>query len=65
MFLSAGGNLGGTAPPATPAMTNAFYSKQSAGSTGIYTRVPSAQQNTSFSISSQAWGTIALDIAHP
>jgi hypothetical protein len=63
VFLSSNGNLGGTAPTATPAMTNAFYSHQTAGSTGIYTLVP-AQQNGSFAISSQAWGTIALEINH-
>jgi Bacterial Ig-like domain (group 3)/Fibronectin type III domain len=63
VFLSSSGNLGGSAPAASPAMTNAFYSHQSAGSAGIYTRAP-AQQNGSFTIPSQSWGTIALEIAH-
>jgi Bacterial Ig-like domain (group 3)/Fibronectin type III domain len=63
VFLSAAGNLGTTAPAATPAMTNAFYSHQAAGSASVYTQAP-AQQNESLAIASQSWGTIALEIAH-
>jgi hypothetical protein len=62
-FLSTNGNLGATVPTATPAMTNVFFSHQSAGSMGIYTQIP-AQQNDSFAISSQQWGTMVLEIGH-
>ncbi len=64
MFLSAQQGLGATVPVATPAMTNAFYSQQSAGTAAIDAAVP-AKQNESFSVGAgRNWGTIALEINH-
>jgi hypothetical protein len=62
VFLTGNGNLGGSAPVAT-GLSNLFYSHQSTGSAGTYSAIP-AQQNSSFTISSQPWGTIALEINH-
>jgi hypothetical protein len=63
VFLSGNANLGASAPTAT-GLTNIFYSAQNAGSTALYSGLP-AQQNSSFSaITSQPWGTIALELNH-
>jgi hypothetical protein len=62
VLLTGNGNLGGSAPTAT-GLANVFYSHQSAGSVGTYSAVP-AQQSSSFTIANQAWGTLALELAH-
>jgi hypothetical protein len=63
-FLSAQQDLGASPPAATPALGNAFYSHQGAGSAGIYPAVP-ARQAESFSVgTSKNWGTVALEINH-
>jgi hypothetical protein len=62
VFLTGANKMTATAPTGTPSMSNVFYSQQSAGSTGVYYETPGTQ-NESFSIStSQAWGTMALEI---
>jgi photosystem II stability/assembly factor-like uncharacterized protein len=61
VFLSANKGLGGSAPAASPTMTNAIYSQNSAGTLDAYTVTPGSQ-NESFTITSAPWGTIALEI---
>jgi hypothetical protein len=64
VFLSAQQGLGLPAPTASPAMSNVFYSQQTAGTMGIYSKVP-ASQSESFGVgSNRIWGTIALEINH-
>jgi len=62
VFLTSDSNLGGSAPSAS-GLSNMFYSHQSAGSAGTY-RAIAAQQNSTFNITSQPWGTITLEINH-
>ena len=65
-FLSAKEDLGKTAPPATPAMTNLVYAHVGDGTAGSYTSGSSATatQNTSFAGGNKHWGTIAVEINH-
>jgi hypothetical protein len=63
VFLAGTADLGASAPLGTPAMANVFYSHQTAGSAGVNAAIPGTQ-NESFTISSQAWGTIAIELAH-
>jgi trimeric autotransporter adhesin len=64
VFLGTSGNAGTTAPTASPAMTNVFYSHQTAGSAGVYSAI-GAQQNESLTLgSSQSWGTLSFELAH-
>jgi hypothetical protein len=62
VFLGAGANLGFTAPGAA-GLTNVFYSHATAGSAATYGGIP-AQQNSSFTIPTATWGTIALELGH-
>jgi hypothetical protein len=64
VFLSGQQDLGGTAPPATPSMSNLIYVHNGSGSAASYAR-SNATQNTSFSGGNAIWGTIAVDINHP
>jgi hypothetical protein len=61
VLLSSAGSLGGSAPT-TSGLNNVFYSGNAGGSAGIYTGIP-AQQNSSFTITSQRWATLTLEIA--
>ncbi len=64
VFLGTSGNAGTTAPTASPAMANLFYSHQTAGSAGVYSAIP-AQQNESLTLgTSQSWGTLGFELAH-
>ncbi len=64
VFLVADQDLGASAPAASPAMTNPFYSDQASGSAGVYAAAP-AQQSEGFPVGSgRNWGTIALEISH-
>jgi hypothetical protein len=62
-FLSGAGDFGASAPLGSPAMTNAFYNHQGAGTMDIVYALAGAQ-NESFTFPSQFWGTIALEIKH-
>ena len=64
VFLSGEKGLGASAPTASPAMTNLFYSQQGPGSMGPYVTAPGAQ-NESFTITNSPWGTIGLELTHP
>jgi hypothetical protein len=61
VFLSSNKGLGASAPAASPAMTNAFYSQQGPGSIGTYTVTPGSQ-NESFTITSSPWGAIVVEL---
>jgi len=62
VFLSSQQDLGGTAPAATPAMSNIFYSHQAPGTAGVY-KAGQAQQQESLGLgANHNWGTIALEI---
>ena len=65
VFLTSPNHLGPSAPTASPAMTNVFFSS---GYMGVYTVAPATTSSYSFPISGPgggAWGTIALEVAHP
>ena len=64
VFLTAGEDLGGTAPPPSVSMSNLSYLHAGAGSEGTYAS-GTATQNISFTGSNHHWGTIAVDINHP
>ena len=64
VFLSGNAKLGSSAPAGSPAMTNVFYTQGGSDTAGVYYAAP-GNQNESFTISSHAWATIALEIAHP
>ena len=61
VFLSDSKGLGSSTPAASPAMTNLFYSQQGPGSVGVYNATPGSQ-NESYTVTSAAWGTIAMEI---
>jgi hypothetical protein len=63
VFLSAGEDLGGSVPVATPTMTNLVYAHNGSGTAGVYV-ADTASQNTSFAGGNHHWGTIAVEIKH-
>ena len=62
VLLTGADALGGNAPSAT-GLTNLFYANNSAASAGAWGAIP-AQESSSFTIPSQAWGTIAFELNH-
>lgn len=64
VLLSGAADLGGSAPTATPAMTNLLYSHGGSGSIAIFDAFP-ASKTESFSQGNATWGSMALEIAHP
>src|SRR5262249_18540770 len=56
VFLTANEDLGGSAPVATPSMTNLVYLHGGSGSAGTYAS-NTASQNTSFAGGNKHWGT--------
>jgi hypothetical protein len=62
-FLTASEDLGGSAPVATPAMTNLDYDHSGNGTEGTYAS-DTATQNSSFAGGNHHWATIAVEINH-
>jgi hypothetical protein len=62
-FLTTQEDLGGTAPLATPAMTNLSYDHAGPGSQGIYAS-DTTTQSLSFAGNNKHWGTVAVEINH-
>jgi hypothetical protein len=62
-FLTTQDDLGGTAPVATPAMTNLGYDHAGSGSQATYAS-DTASQNSSFAGGNKKWGAVAVEINH-